>query len=358
MSKFDRIGRIPAVAVAVALAVVSFVLASCAKGTTDESPHPVANAATVVPDSSAPAYREALGCRLDESPYKPGVSVRGTMLAGEEAGGQRRFRVYVPTSYRPGRPMPLVMMFHGVVSDPVKIQNKLSFMNDVAEREGFLVVWPEGKGRIHAWNAGACCGTAMEVDLDDVRFVRKLLELIDDQLCVDHDRVHAAGMSNGGIFTLRLACEMSDALASVGVVAGTDTVLDCAPSSPVSVLQIHGSEDLIVPYNGGLGCGIFQIDFPSVATAQTAWAERLGCVGEPEPWTGTSDTECTLRAGCPAGVDLGLCTVAGGGHQWPGKGEEIYYNDCPEDGDKTESFAASELLWDFFQSHPKVRLSR
>ncbi len=343
--------------VCVALVVVATmgIFVSCSRDEdSPESPQGV-DAASLSPDEGAPSYREVMGCRREASPYEPGVSIQGSMLAGEEAGGKRGFRVFVPTSYRPGTPMPLVLMFHGVVSDPVKIQNKLSFMNDVAEREGFIVVWPEGKGRIHAWNAGNCCGTAMEVDLDDVKFVRNLTDLIDDQLCVDHDRVHAAGMSNGGIFTLRLACEMSDRLASVGLVAGTDTELDCAPSSPVSVLQIHGTDDLIVPYNGGLGCGIFQIDFPSIATAQSAWAERLGCMGAPEPWQSTSDTECTLRADCPAGVDLGLCTVAGGGHQWPGKGESIYYNDCPEDGDKTESFAASQMLWDFFRSHPKVR---
>lgn len=355
MMNGQRFQKIYVIGIAATIASIVAMSASCARDKDDEKNHADVSAVSVEPDSSAPAYREAMGCRRGESPYRPGASVRGAMLAGEEGGGKRAFRVYVPTSYQPGTPTPMVMMFHGVVSDPVKIQNKLSFMNDVAEREGFLVIWPEGKGRIHAWNAGSCCGTAMEVDLDDVQFVRNLMDLIDDQLCVDHDRVHAAGMSNGGIFTLRLACEMSDEFASVGLVAGTDTEIDCTPTSPVSVLQIHGSEDLIVPYNGGLGCGIFQIDFPSVPNTQSAWAERLGCAGSPEPWQSTSDTECTLRADCPPGVDLGLCTVAGGGHQWPGNGESIYYNDCPEDGDKTETFAASQMLWDFFRTHPKVR---
>ncbi|MCL4233565.1 MAG: hypothetical protein KJ042_03495, partial [Deltaproteobacteria bacterium] len=201
MMNGQRFQKIYVIGIAATIASIVAMSASCARDKDDEKNHADVSAVSVEPDSSAPAYREAMGCRRGESPYRPGASVRGAMLAGEEGGGKRAFRVYVPTSYQPGTPTPMVMMFHGVVSDPVKIQNKLSFMNDVAEREGFLVIWPEGKGRIHAWNAGSCCGTAMEVDLDDVQFVRNLMDLIDDQLCVDHDRVHAAGMSNGGIFT-------------------------------------------------------------------------------------------------------------------------------------------------------------
>jgi polyhydroxybutyrate depolymerase len=114
-------------------------------------------------------------------------------------------------------------------------------MDDVADREGFVTVYPDGLGVLGTWNGGGCCGYAVQNDVDDVGFVTALLDHLEQALCIDRARVFASGMSNGGIFSHRLACEQSERIAAIAPVAGTLMIESCAPSRSVSVMHIHGS---------------------------------------------------------------------------------------------------------------------
>ncbi|MCB9611537.1 MAG: prolyl oligopeptidase family serine peptidase [Sandaracinus sp.] len=134
----------------------------------------------------------------------------------------------------------------------------------MAEREGFVVVYPDGTGTIPTWNAGGCCGSAVRDDVNDVGFVAAILDRLEGELCLDRDRVFATGMSNGGMMSHRLGCELSERFAAVAPVAGTLMFDACTPTRPVHVMHVHGSDDGHVPWEGGLGCGPAGVPFTSV----------------------------------------------------------------------------------------------
>ena len=117
--------------------------------------------------------------------------------------------------------------------------------------EGFIAVHPKGGG--NTWNAGLCCGEAMTAKVDDVGFVAAMLDELEARFCVDTDRVFACRLSNGGFISHRLACELSERIAAIAPVAGTNVTSPCAPSQPVSVIHFHGTADTLVPYNGFAG---------------------------------------------------------------------------------------------------------
>ena len=187
-----------------------------------------------------------------------------------------------------------------------------------AEADGghFLVAYPDGQGR--AWNAGSCCGEPQRTNLDDVGFITAMVSDIEQQIPIDPARVYATGMSNGAMMALRLGCQ-TDAFAAIAPVAGT-LLTDCSNARPTSVLQIHGTADDRVPYNGGPGKafaanGNPRVDGPSVESVNATWRSIDGC-GPPNSTTAGDVT--TQIAGCPNGRTVELISVAGAGHQWPG----------------------------------------
>lgn len=178
----------------------------------------------------------------------------GTTESSIQSGGlERTFRVHVPPESAMDAGFPLVLVFHGGGGSGEQIELRSSGFSELADEEGFVAVYPDGTGVLKTWNGGGCCGAAVREDVDDVGFVRDLLDHLEESLCIDSSKVFATGMSNGGILSHRLACEFSDQIAAIAPVAGTDMTDICTPSSPVSVLQIHGSEDGHVPYEGGEG---------------------------------------------------------------------------------------------------------
>jgi len=150
-------------------------------------------------------------------------------------GRTRRALVYVPASAA-GRAAPLVVSLHGFSSDPEEHRDTTHY-RELAEARGFIVVFPAGVGR--SWNGGACCGPANALGVDDVGFVRALIAQVSAEFCVDAQRVHVSGFSNGGFMAHRLACEAADLVASVGVVAGQMAAPSCAPSRPVALPPLH-----------------------------------------------------------------------------------------------------------------------
>lgn len=301
------------------------------------------------PAAGAPGRpHESAGCARPSSRYPAGTTTGSVAHAGDD----RSFRVHVPPGYDGTVPAPLVLMFHGGGGSGEQLQERSSRMDRVADREGFITVYPDGTGVLKTWNGGGCCGAAVRKDVDDVGFVSALLDHLEAELCLDRRRVFASGMSNGGLFSHRLACELSERIAGIAAVAGTDMTRTCAPTRPVAVLQIHGTADGHVPWQGGEGCGLARVAFTSVPATLEAWRERNRCSSTQSSGHRAGNGACESYDGCAPGGRVTLCTIDGGGHSWPGGVARDGVIDCPGNGPQSQSFAADEVIWRFFADVP------
>jgi len=170
------------------------------------------------------------------------------------SGGRTRdFRVFVPSAYDGQRSLPLVLVLHGGRGTAAQIENHTGF-SLLAETEGFLAAYPQGVDK--QWNDGREARTIkpQQLDIDDVGFISALIDAVSKRYAVDGDRIYAAGISNGGFMSQRLACALSGRLAAVASVAATmpaPLLGECRPASKVSVLIMNGTDDPLVPYQGG-----------------------------------------------------------------------------------------------------------
>jgi polyhydroxybutyrate depolymerase len=247
-------------------------------------------------------------------------------------GMARTARVHVPATYAPTERTPVVINIHGLTGS-ASGQSTLSHLIAKSDAAGFISVHPEGTGSPRSWNAGGCCDPAAANDIDDVGFIEALIDTLEDKLCTDPDRVYAMGLSNGGHMSYRLACELSDRIAAVGPVAGLLHTSPCQPSRPVPVIHVHGTSDSIVGY-------------AYVPAAINFWRGHNGCTSQQTTYQ-QGDATCVTHGGCTGAADVTLCTIAGGGHQWPG-GDAI-----PFLGTKSNDLIATDAVWDFFVAHPR-----
>jgi len=259
-------------------------------------------------------------------------------------GRTRDYFVHVPIGYDGQTPVPVVFVLHGATQSAASAE-RMSGMSEKADHENFLAVYPTGTGRIKSvptWNSGACCGYAMENHVDDVAFFSALIDELEQDYSVDPKRIYATGISNGGMMSYRLACELSDKIAAIAPVEGAQD-LPCHPASRVSVMIFHGTADHLVPYDGG--STPFQLvskrSDTSVAETVEFWSKRDGCAATPQH-TETEELRTDVYAGCKDGTAVELYSIQGGHHMWPGLG--ISGNSVPATG----------LIWSFFAQHPKL----
>jgi polyhydroxybutyrate depolymerase len=270
-------------------------------------------------------------------------------------GRERRYLVHCPPQYDAMRPWPVVLSFHGSNSNG-QIQLEFTAMNETADREGFVVVYPFGTGereRLLFWNAGNCCGFAQRENVDDVGFVRELLSRLQSEINLDPARTYAAGMSNGAMMAYRLASEAADVFAAVATVAGTMGSNTCSPSRPVSILHFHGGNDEFVPVAGGVGRrSVTGTHHFSVEHSIRSWVEANGCPREPvvtQLANSEDDGTSTVRYDYGPGreqSEVVLYLIQGAGHVWPGRPPRPYYL-----GKTTYNVLANQLIWQFFQRH-------
>jgi polyhydroxybutyrate depolymerase len=260
----------------------------------------------------------------------PGLSERKVTAEGRE----RSYYLYVPKSFDARKSVPVVLLFHGYGGDGIA-QVAASGFNAIAEANGFLAAYPNGSdpGGELTWNGGECCGYAHEHGVDDTAFVREILSDIGKWASIDPARIFAAGFSNGGILSYRLACDMSATFAAVASVAGTFLYEACAPSQPVSVIHIHGDSDDLVPFRGGTTAGI---DWPPAENGIAAWAQFDGCTGGPQREEIGTATRIFYDS-CRNGTAAELYVLKDIGHSWPAEG----------------AWPTSQTIWDFFAAHPK-----
>ncbi len=251
-------------------------------------------------------------------------------------GIERSYIFHVPTGYDGTEPAPVVLLIAGLALD-ARIMLDYTGLGAVADREGFILVSLMGTGETPHWNYANVPGGA-----DDVGFARDVLAKLGSELCTDAHRTFAAGFSSGSAMSERLACDIPDRIAAVGLVEQLS--VDCELKTPAIVF--HGTIDQLVPFEGGRenvpeeGGG----PFPPVRETVSSWASAQGCdtsapvVTKPQP-----HIELTMYNGCQQGDGaVQLYVVEGGGHAWPGAKKYA------DPATTTQEIEASELIWQFF----------
>jgi polyhydroxybutyrate depolymerase len=260
------------------------------------------------------------------------------------SGRTREYLLYVPKSYDPRKPAPLVISMHGAGGWPVQ-QMELSGWNALAESEGFIVAYPSGSGigpRI--WNVNRGPGL-----LRDVRFISDLIDKLAASYNIDRTRIYANGLSNGGGMSFVLSCTLSDRIAAVGMVGAAQSLpwSWCIDRRPVPMIAFHGTADPMALYKGGVSW-VTPESFPDVPTWTANWAQRNRCRPEPVESAVAADVTRIEYTNCADDAAVVLYRIEGGGHSWPG-GKPI-----PEwfVGPTTRSIDATRTMWAFFRAHP------
>lgn len=267
------------------------------------------------------------------------------------AGLTRWYRVHVPASYSPSSSMPLVLTLHGGAGN-MDIQANETYYGQISKSEqaGYIVVFPNGfsklkSGKMASWNAGNCCAAARDQNVDDVGFVRELIKRLSHRLNIDSQRIFANGMSNGGMMSYRLACEMSDVFKAIASVAGTDNTKTCSPDRPISILHIHAKDDELELFNGGAGRESSMVTpFVSVPDSIAKWVMLNSCSPTPKRVFESSAAYCEVYSQCLGGVEVKLCVTETGGHSWPGGKKPR------GDGATSTALSATDVISDFFTS--------
>lgn len=272
-------------------------------------------------------------------------------------GVDRRYKLHVPPSYN-GAPTPLIVSMHGGGGD-MDYMSRDEFYGFISKsnQAGYLVVFPNGysrfgSGKLATWNGGGCCGDARDNNVDDVGFIRQMLANLNAQLNIDRNRIYATGMSNGGIMSHRLACEMADTFKAIAPVAGTDNTFKCNPARPVSVIMFHAKNDDHVLFNGGAGEGAFRdeskvTNFTSVPETVARWVQRNSCQPTPRRVVNVPGAYCDLYASCAEGTKVEVCVTETGGHSWPGGSKP---GGIKSKEPTSKAINADDEMWKFFQS--------
>jgi len=281
-------------------------------------------------------------------------SVSGNTLMHD--GLRRSYTVHVPDGISGKGRVPLVLVLHGGGGNAANAERMTGF-SAKADREGFIVAYPEGsgrfKGRILTWNAGHCCGYAMTHRLDDTGFIRALIDTLIRDYPIDPKRVYVTGMSNGGMMTHRLGRELPDRIAAIAPVVATLFGDEDKPREPVSAIMINGQLDTSVPNAGGAPGGRFASAWDGrparPALDQLAfWAKANGCSNDAADDTPRYDRGDYVlwQARCPAGLATELYLVKNTGHAWPGGQRGTARADDPG-----TTVRATDIIWAFFKAH-------
>jgi polyhydroxybutyrate depolymerase len=264
--------------------------------------------------------------------YPPGITAQTWLPISGVQGQQgltRQYKVHVPPGYTASAAAPIVFCFHGLDQDGVAFCTDSGVgWNTKSDQEGFVLVIPNGYQQ--SWNGGSCCGTAASMNLDDVSLVRAIFAEVAQHVSIDSKRVYATGYSTGAYMSYRLACEASDLVTAVAPSAGeigipsigggtaglgggtADAGSDfptCAPTQPVSVLDIHGTSDMLIPYS---------LQPKTLALAAMNDGCSMTTAASPQAPPSGGDTTCVTYSGCASGIEVSACSIQGGGHCWFG----------------------------------------
>ncbi len=303
---------------------------------------------------------------FDESKDTTKTGSEVLALSKVKPGNHLKFMVYdkkiasyllnIPPSYDENEPTPLVVALHGRGERDFLMADKTG-LNDKADEEGFIVVYPNGIGgflMFKWWNSGIFWPIIIsERDIDDVGFIKRIIERLESNLNINSSRIYVTGHSNGAMMAYRVGAELSEKISAIAPVAGTiggretdDSFLYTIPepSFPVSAIIFHGMQDEQIPYDGGKfgGIGLRKPYFLSVNDSVSFWVEHNNCSIVPQ--INMSDSENIIRKTYSNGnnsSEVVLYSVVNGGHEWFGS-----------PWDPPFEISATDLIWNFFVSHP------
>jgi polyhydroxybutyrate depolymerase len=266
------------------------------------------------------------------APVPSGVTTTRHVVSG---GLDREYTVHLPARYDPRRAYPLVLSFHGHKRTS-QYQEELSGFSALDA----ISVYPQGL--IGTDGESAWTGAPYSAAADDVLFTSDLLNSLQRELCVDDDRIFAAGKSNGGGFVGVLACRLPGRIAAFAPVSGAFYPQggDCRPSRPAPILDFHGTADTTIPYTGNPAKGL-----PSIPDWLAGWSTRDGCFPKPVSWQPVKGVVAQKWLGCDRWSTLEHYRVEGAGHVWPSTG--------PNNDSATPTVIdATPIIWRFFRTHP------
>jgi polyhydroxybutyrate depolymerase len=310
-----------------------------------------------------------------QDPQTQGAQAQDAQEEVEVNGNTRTFLVHLPQGYDSQQHYPVVILLHGLDQEASEMA-RLTHFNEFADRDSIIAVYPNSlHGR---WNLGG--GQPREYRRDpyrrpgiygggyppgprpqdgerreggrtpDIQFFNRMLDKLAIHYSVDTRRIYATGLGDGGFMTLRIGCSMADRVAAIAPVdAAMPRMLNCVPSRPIPAIFMNGTDDPIVPYDGGrYKDGNLHL-FSAEDTAKE-WARLNHCSEKPSesklpaPKEGGKDTKVYIFEGCQEGAQVALYTVKNGGHTWPG-GEQ--YRSEKEVGKTSDALNANETIWGF-----------
>ena len=278
-------------------------------------------------------------------------------------GREREYLVYLPPAYDGRNPVPVVIMFHGG-GGTARAAARETRWSRKADKENFLMVFPEGsrpdpskpadfRTNGQTWADGS---SRFNSEVDDVGYIRAMIDDLKTHFNLDDKRIHATGFSNGASMTYRVAYELSDTIASAAPVSGALWLEGQGPKRPVPILYITGDSDPLNPLEGGYprlligGRALGGRKKPPVMGQLEKWADWLSCANTGRVVSDQNGVKKTVWGGCAENSEVIYYVVQGMGHTWPG-GISL----LPEEwvGPRTDKMSANDIIWEFFGKHPK-----
>lgn len=367
-----RTTRVAGIAVALLMLAAT---AACSSSTSTPSSDTSAPDETTVPDDGV----SVLPTAVSDAPARPSPGCSGpnalpagvntlTLSVGDT---ERTYRLFIPSSATTGDPLPMTFNIHGLRSN-IAGQVAVSGFETMAETEGFMVATPQGLN--DRW------GFQNQPGNPDIAFFKAMIESIGKATCLDLARVYSAGISNGGMMSATLACQMGDQIAAVGLVAGIRQPTNCNTDRPIPMIVLWGKNDNVLPFYGGLGPLLTRLGgggtdgtvpppptappantqgFPPVEQVVGEWAAHDGCNPDPTVLpvgSAGSDVEERVYTECTPESSIRFFVVSDGGHTWPGSPVLEGVNDPSNPRHEmmattTYEVDASAAIWAFFRGY-------
>ena len=273
-------------------------------------------------------------------------------------GIERTYHLYIPDTYNGKESVPLLIVLHGGGGNGKDIEEKttLKGFDKLADKENFIVVYPDAVKQ--HWNDGRNdpYSYSAQNNIDDVEFISKLIEHLEEKYKINRNQVYVAGMSNGGMMTFRLGCELSEKISAIATVAASmpeNLYKNCSPQKYISVLIIHGTDDPIVPWNGGdvVVFGKHRGRVVSIPQTVGFWVFHNNCTLQTKEYLPDSDPNDGTRVWVEKyvnkenNIEVVLYGIEGGGHTWPDGSSRF-----PQiTGNMTHDINACKVIWEFFE---------
>ena len=302
-----------------------------------------------------------LGLNFNACAPSRGLKTNDLTIKMEFGGRERNYIVHLPPKEKMNGSVPLLFHLHGG-GGTAKGTAGLTFgrFNELADRDGFIVVYPNAINK--NWNDGRKLEDviAWKEDIDDVGFITAIVDKLKQKYKIDSKRIFTTGMSNGGFMTSRLLCDRADIFSGGAILTASlskDYMPKCDPEKPVAVMVMNGTEDPLVPYDGGLIKVFRKTRGEIVSTDEIVdfWKDKNGCTVKKNtvalPDSTADDTTVIVEeySNCQDRGALVLYTIKGGGHTWPGGKQYLGERWI---GKTNRDIVACDVIWEFFKTLP------